>query len=46
MHQEDTGITYADLATMSIDECEVHNRFLDALLEARFIDRQRQKKGG
>ncbi len=39
-----TGVTWADLGSMSVDECEVQNRYLDALLEAKFLDEEQARK--
>lgn len=41
-NQRITGISWADLASIDLDECEVQNRYLDALLEAEYIKSKRK----
>lgn len=40
LHNRITGITFADLERIDLDECEVQNRLLDAWLEAEHVARK------
>lgn len=44
LHNDITGIDWRALETISVDECEVQNRYLDAWLEAKYIQQQKKER--